>query len=153
VTGGGKTSIGVNDVKFRKSETNGAPCAFRKFAVIKIYPVKDPVCPAADSNSLSSTVQVAPAGRFPLASSPIPGLAEALVVRVNDVPAPVAVRGKKYSISVPDVAVAPPPAEPNGSAVVLARAIPVSKAPSLTANGTSNVVVAGDIEMIVAGPT
>lgn len=120
--------------------------------MIKIYPVNGPVWPADVSNSLRSTVHVAPAARFPLASSPIPGRADALVVNANGVPAPVAVRGKKFRVTVPDVAVAPFD-EPNGSAVVLASAIPVSKAPSLTANGTSNVVVAGVIVTTVAGPT
>jgi hypothetical protein len=152
--GGGNTSIGVNDVKFLKSDTNGAPCAFRKFVVMNIYPVNDPVWPAAVNSSLRSTVQVAPAARVPSADRPIPGRVVALVVRLKAVPAPpVAARGKKSSRTVPDDAVAPPPPAPNGSAVVFAREIPVSNPRSLTANGTRSVVVAETIFATVTGPT
>lgn len=120
---------------------------------MKMYPVNAPVCPAAVSSSDSRTVHVEPAASVPSEDRPMPGLTVLLVVSVNAVPAPDAARGKKLSLIEPACAVAPPVAAPNGSAVVLANDTPVSNAPSRTANGTSRVVLAGEIVAITAGPT
>ncbi len=81
-------SMGEYDVKLRKSDTKDTPWPFVKFVEPKMYPVNDPVCPAAVNSSLSSTVQVAPAASVPSVDKPIPGRAVALVVNENAVPAP-----------------------------------------------------------------
>lgn len=86
----------------------------------------------------------------------MPGkVAVLLVVNENGVPAPVPVElfGKKLNWIAPPFGVAPPPPVVNGSAVVFATAIPVSYGGETSANGMSNVVLAGTILTIVVGPT
>ena len=98
------------------------------------------------------TVHVPPAARVPSVARPVPGRTVALVVRVETVPAPVVVRGKSVTTKFPAAGLNPPPALPNGSAVVLAMAIPVSKGPVLLAYGRSIVVFADTILTTVSGP-
>src|SRR5439155_19090821 len=101
-----------------------------------------PVWPAAVSNWLSKTTQVAPAARVPSEDNPTPGFTVELVVNVNGVPAPpVAVVGKNLKVMVPLEGVAPPLPAPNGSAVVFAIVIPVSNTPITTVFGMRNVVL------------
>jgi hypothetical protein len=77
-----------------------------------------------------------------------------LVVKENGVPAPpVLVVGKKFSVSVPAVGTAPPPVVLNGSAVVLAMAIPVSYGGNVRAYGINIVVCVGRMLTTVTGPT
>lgn len=90
---------------------------------------------------------------MPSDDSPVPGLTVELVVSENEVPAPVAVVGKKLSTRVPLAGVAPPAPVPNGSAVVLATARPVSNGGNTSAYGISMVVLAGTILTTVSGPT
>src|SRR2546426_8793433 len=111
---------------------------------MKIYPIKFPVCPAAANAWLNKMVQVAPDASVPSDDRPAPGLTVALVVSENVVPAPpVLAVGKKFNVTEPEAAVAPPPEEPNGSAVVFATASPVSNGGSTAAYGISRVVLAG----------
>jgi len=77
-----------------------------------------------------------------------------LVVNENGVPAPpVLVVGKKFIAIVPAPGVAPPPDEPNGSAVVFAMAIPVSYGGKVMAYGINNVDCVGKMLTIVTGLT
>jgi hypothetical protein len=96
---------------------------------------------------------VAPGARVPSDDRPVPGLTVELVVNENDVPAPVAVVGKKFNTKVPLAGVAPPAPAPNGSAVVLATARPVSNGGNTNAYGISIVVLAGTMLTTVSGPT
>lgn len=105
------------------------------------------------SNWLIKTVHVAPAAKVPSDDNPAPGRTVELVVTENDVPAPVAVVGKKFKVTVPLAGVEPPPPTPNGSAVVLAIAKPVSNGGRNNAYGMSNVVFAGTMLTTVTGPT
>jgi len=90
----------------------------------------------------------------PSDDKPIPGLTVELVVSENGVPAPpVAVVGKKSSLMVPEVAIAPPPVDPNGSAVVFAIARPVSNGANVIAYGINIVVCVGKMLTTVIGPT
>jgi len=89
----------------------------------------------------------------PSDAMPTPGLLVALVCRKQAVPAPVAVLGKKSNRRVPADAVAPPPPVVNGSAVVLAIEIPVSKEATFSARVINKVVLAGTILTTVTGPT
>jgi len=90
----------------------------------------------------------------PSDDKPIPGLTVELVVNVNGVPAPpVAVVGKKSSLRVPACAFAPPPVDPNGSAVVFATARPVSYGGNVIAYGINMVVCVGRMLTTVTGPT
>jgi len=134
VEGGAITStLEVNEY-VRKSEIVAVPCAFRKFAWMKTYPMNVPDWPAALNTWLIRTVQVAPAASVPSDDRPAPGLLVALVVKENVVPGPPAATvGKKFRVTVPAAGVAPPPVEPNGSAVVLAIARPVSNGGSTAA--------------------
>lgn len=56
-------------------------------------------------------------------------------------------------VIVPPPAVAPPPVDPNGSAVVFAMAIPVSYGLATIAYGINNVVCVGKMLTTVTGPT
>src|ERR1051326_5480372 len=97
---------------------------------------------------------VAPGASVP--SEDIPeNVAVLLVVSENGVPAPVPVElfGKKLNWIVPAFGDAPPPPDPNGSAVVFAMAIPVSYGGATSANGISIVVLAGTMFTTVNGPT
>jgi hypothetical protein len=107
---------------------------------------------AAGINSDRFTVHVPPAANVPSVPRPVPGRTVALVVKVEVVPAPVVVRGKNVNAQVPAVGAWPPLAIPNGSAVVLAKAIPVSNGPVLLPYGSKNVVFAATILMILRGP-
>jgi len=97
---------------------------------------------------------VAPGARVPSDDNPVK-VAVLLVVNENGAPAPlpVALFGKKLNTIVPPFGVAPPPPSVNGSAVVLAMAIPVSNAPPTNANGIKRVVLAGTMLTMVTGPT
>src|SRR6516225_335710 len=125
------------------------PCAFRKFAVIKMYPWKPPVViPASGSNWLVLTARIEPAMRLPFESRLLT-LLVALVWTLKGVPAPVAVLGKKSNLSVPFVGMAPPVG--NASRVVFAISIPVSIAPATSAYGINIVVLEGTILTTVTG--
>jgi len=90
----------------------------------------------------------------PSDDKPTPGLIVELVVSENGVPAPpVLVVGKKSSLTVPEVAIAPPPVDPNGSAVVFASARPVSNGANVIAYGINSVVCVGKMLTTVIGPT
>src|SRR2546422_1167814 len=100
------------------------------------YPMNVPDWPAALNTWLSRTVQVAPAANVPSDDRPAPGLVVALVVKENVVPAPpVEAVGKKFSVTVPDAGVAPPPVAPKGSAVGFATARPGSNGGGTGAEG------------------
>lgn len=90
---------------------------------------------------------------MPSDDRPEPGLTVELVVTVNGVPAPpVLVVGKKSNLIVPFWGIAPPPVEPNESAVVFAIAIPVSNGGNVSAYGINSVVLVGMIFTRVTGP-
>ena len=153
VDGGGKTSNVAPKEYDLKSEIVAVPWPFKKFVWKKMYPTKFPVWPAAESNWLSKTVQVAPAASVPSADSPAPGLTVALVVNENVVPAPPAdAVGKKLTVTVPAEGIAPPVVEPNGSDEVFATAMPVSNGAKTRPYGKSMVVLAGTMLTTVTGP-